>query len=147
MGHWGSGMKRIGIKSIGAALLLAPAAASAEPVYFHKPNVERAAFEADLAECVQLAGGVEAPAQPYVYSPNLYAAAAGAFLAGFMASKQKRQMVGNVLRTCMTDKGYRRVRASDSVSDELGKLDKAERAERLFTLAAAAEPDGKVLPQ
>jgi hypothetical protein len=140
-------MKRPGIKMIAAASLLAPAAASAEPVYFHKPRVERAAFEADLAECVQLAGGVEAPDQPYVYSPNLYAAAAGAFLAGFMASKQRRQMVGNVLRTCMTDKGYRRVRASDAVSDELGKLDRKQREERLFTLASAPEPAGRVLPQ
>lgn len=140
-------MKRAGIRLIAAIALVAPAAATAEPVYFHKPQVERAAFEADLAECVQLAGGVEAPAQPYVYSPNLYAVAAGAFLAGFMASKQKRQMVGNVLRTCMTDKGYRRVRASDQVSDELGKLNRKQREERLFTLASAPEPAGRLLPQ
>jgi hypothetical protein len=141
-------MKRPGIKLIAAAsLLAAPAAASAEPVYFHKPNVERAAFEADLAECVQLAGGVEAPDQPYVYSPNIYAAAAGAFVAAFMAAKQKRKMVGNVLRTCMTDKGYRRVKASDSVSDELGKLNRKQREERLFTLASAPDPAGRLLPQ
>jgi hypothetical protein len=47
----------------------------------------------------------------------------------------------------MTDKGYRRVEATDSVSDELRKLDKAERAARLFTLAASPEPAGQVLPQ
>lgn len=130
-----------------ALLCLAPAAAAAEPVYFHKPDVAREAFEADLAECVELAGGVRRP-QPYVpYSPNVYAAAAGAFLAGFMASKEQRHMVRNVLRTCMTDKGYRRVEASDAVSDELRKLGKAERAERLFGLATAAEPAGRVLPQ
>ena len=140
-------MKRPGIKLLAALLLLAPAAASAEPVYFHKPSVERATFEADLAECVQLAGGVEAPEQPYVYSPNVYAAAAGAFLAGFMAAKQKRQMIGNVLRTCMTDKGYRRVKASEEVSDELEKLNRKQREERLFTLASAAEPAGRLLPQ
>ncbi|MEO7177607.1 MAG: hypothetical protein ABIW83_02075, partial [Allosphingosinicella sp.] len=81
------------------------------------------------------------------YSPNLYAAAAGAFLAGFMASKAERHMTKNVLRTCMTDKGYRRVEATDAVSDDLKKLDKAERAERLFTLAASPEPAGRVLPQ
>ncbi|HEX6375444.1 MAG TPA: hypothetical protein VFZ91_06960 [Allosphingosinicella sp.] len=140
-------MKRAGIKLIAAIAVAAPAAAAAEPVYFHKPLVERAAFEADLAECVQLAGGVEAPDQPYVYSPNLYAAAAGAFLAGFMAAKQKRQMIGNVLRTCMTDKGYRRVRASEEVSDGLKKLSRKQREERLFTLASAAEPAGRLLPQ
>ena len=133
--------------SIAATLLLAPAAAAAEPVYFHKPNVEREAFEADLSECVELAGGVRRPRHLAPYSPNVYAAAAGAFLAGFMAAKEQRHMVKNVLRTCMTDKGYHRVEADDSVSDELRKLDKAERAERLFTLAAAPEPAGRVLPQ
>jgi len=133
--------------SIAALALLAPAAALAEPVYFHKPNVERETFEADLSECVELAGGVRTP-RPYTpYSPNVYAAAAGAFFAGFMASKQERQMTKNVLRTCMTDKGYRRVEATDEVSDELKKLDKAERAARLFTLAASPEPAGRVLPQ
>ncbi|HEX8126176.1 MAG TPA: hypothetical protein VF548_11385 [Allosphingosinicella sp.] len=139
-------MRRAGI-AIAAALALAPVAAAAEPVYFHKPDVERGSFEADLSECVELAGGVRRPV-PYVpYSPNIYAAAAGAFLAGFMASKEQRHMVKNVLRTCMTEKGYRRVKASDSVSDELRKLGKAQRAERLYALAASAEPTGEVLPQ
>lgn len=139
-------MRLIGA-SIAATLLLAPAAASAEPVYFHKPDVEREAFEADLSECVELAGGVRRPRPNMPYSPNIYAAAAGAFLAGFMASKEHRHMIKNVLRTCMTDKGYRRVEATDEVSDELKKLDKAERAARLFTLAASPEPAGRVLPQ
>lgn len=133
--------------SLAASLLLAPCAALAEPVYFHKPNVDREAFEADLSECVELAGGVRVQRQTLPYSPNIYAAAAGAFLAGFMASKEQRHMTKNVLRTCMTDKGYRRVEAADAVSDELKKLDKAERAARLFTLAASAEPAGRVLPQ
>lgn len=130
-----------------AALALAPASALAEPVYFHKPDVAREAFEADLSECVELAGGVRMVRQTVPYTPNIYAAAAGAFLAGFMASKEHRNMTRNVLRTCMTDKGYRRVEATDAVSDELKKLNKAERAERLFTLAASPEPAGRVLPQ
>jgi len=134
--------------SIIAALLLAlPASAFAGPVYFHKAEVPREAFEQDLAECVELAGGVNVQTQYVPYSPSPYAAAAGAFLASIMASKQERHMTKNVLRTCMTDKGYRRVEANDSVSEELKKLNKAERAERLFTLAAAPEPTGKVLPQ
>jgi hypothetical protein len=134
-------------KLLAAMLLLAPAAARAEPVYFHKPEVAREAFEADLSECVGLAGGVRAGPQTMVISANLYAAAAGAFLAAFMASKERRHMTKNVLRTCMTDKGYRRVEATDAVSDELKKLDKAQRAERLFTLASAPEPAGELLPQ
>jgi hypothetical protein len=129
-----------------AFVLLAPTAAGADPVYFHKANVGREAFEADLSECIALAGGVRVQRQD-VYSANMYALAAGAFLSGFMASKERRQMVDNVLRTCMTDKGYRRVRAPDSVSDELKRLTEKQRADRLFTLATAAEPAGKVLPQ
>ncbi|MEA3009831.1 MAG: hypothetical protein QOJ91_1523 [Sphingomonadales bacterium] len=133
--------------SLALSLLAAPGAGLAEPVYFHKPNVDREAFQADLSECVDLAGGVRVQRQALPYSPNLYAAAAGAFLAGFMASKEQRHMTKNVLRTCMTDKGYRRVEATDAVSDELKKLDEAKRAERLFTLAASPEPAGRLLPQ
>jgi hypothetical protein len=132
--------------AIAAMLFLAPTAASADPIYYHKAQVAREAFEADLSECVQLAGGVRV-ARQYVYSPNLYAAAAGAFFAGFMASRERRHMIDNVLRTCMADKGYRRVRASDSVTDSLKRLDPGRRAERLFVLASAAEPVGEVLPQ
>jgi hypothetical protein len=139
-------LRRI-LKSTVAIGLLAPTAAAAEPVYFHKANVERESFEADLSECVELAGGVRVQRQNVPYSPNMYAMAAGAFLAGFMAAKERRHMIGNVLRTCMTDKGYRRVEATDAVSDELKRLDKKARAERLFTLASAAEPAGRLLPQ
>lgn len=137
--------KRVARIACAAAALLLASPAAAEPVYFHKPDVARAAFEADLAECVELAGGVRVKLDT-PYSPNLYAAAAGAFLAGFMRSKMTRKMQGNVLRTCMTDKGYRRVRANEAVEDELERLNEAGRAERLFTLAAAAEPEGKLLP-
>ena len=140
-------MKRHGLKLIGAIALIVPAAAAAEPVYFHKPDVAREAFEADLSECVELAGGVRVQPQTVPYSANMYAMAAGAFMAGFMASKERRHMTKNVLRTCMTDKGYRRVEATDAVSDELKKLDRAERAERLFILASAPEPAGRILPQ
>jgi hypothetical protein len=132
--------------AIAAMLVLAPAAAAAEPIYYHKAEVGREAFEADLSECVQLAGGVRAQPQ-YIYSPNMYAVAAGAFLAGFMSSREKRHMVDNVLRTCMADKGYRRVVAPDAVADSLKRLDAAGRADRLFALASAPEPAGKVLPQ
>ena len=130
-----------------AALLLAvPGAAAAGPVYFHKPGVAREAFEAELSECVALARGVRVAPQ-YVYSPNMYAAAAGAFLAGFMRAGERRRMIENVLRTCMTDKGYRRVEADDAAVASLKKLDDKGRTERLYTLAAAPEPQGKVLPR
>jgi hypothetical protein len=135
-------------KWMAAAVLLAiPGAATAARIYFHKPRVAREAFQADLSECVDLAGGVHRVQPQYVYSPNIYAAAAGAFLAGFMASKERRHMVENVLRTCMTDKGYRRVEASPAATASMKKLDEKAREERLYTLASAPEPDGKVLPR
>jgi hypothetical protein len=140
------GIMRVSSIAMALAALCVAAPASAEPVYYHKANVARGAFEADLAGCVELAGGVRVEAQR-LYSPNMYAMAAGAFMAGFMASKQRRQMTKNVLRTCMTDLGYRRVEATEQAAQELKKLDDEGRAERLFTLAAASEPAGKVLPQ
>jgi hypothetical protein len=128
-------------------VLSIPGAVAAAPIYFHQAGVAREAFQADLSECVDLAGGVHRVQPQYVYSPNLYAAAAGAFLAGFMASKERRHMVENVLRTCMTDKGYRRVEASPAATASIKKLDQKAREERLYTLASAPEPDGKVLPR
>jgi hypothetical protein len=120
--------------------------ASAEPYYFHKPAVERTVFVEDYAECVELAGGVRAP-RYNVYSPNMVAMAAGSFFAGFFGSRERRGMVENVLRTCMADKGYRRVEAPRSVKKELDGLPKHERVERLFALAAASVPVGTVLPR
>jgi hypothetical protein len=137
-----------GTRWIAAAVLLAiPGAAAAAPIYFHKPSVAREAFQADLSECVGLAGGVGRVLPQTVYSPNIYAAAAGAFLAAFMAAKERRHMIDNVLRTCMTDKGYRRVEASQAATASIKKLDQKAREERLYTLASALEPDGKVLPR
>lgn len=133
---------------IAAVVLLAiPGAAAAAPIYFHKPSVAREAFQGNLSECVALAGGVGRVLPQTVYSPNIYAAAAGAFLAGFMAAKERRHMIDNVLRTCMTDKGYRRVEASQAATASIKKLDQKAREERLYTLASAPEPDGKVLPR
>lgn len=129
-----------------ATALACASPAAAEPVYFHKAGVAREAFEADFTECIGLARGIRVQRQNY-YSPNLYASAVGGFLSGFMAAKERRHMTDNVLRTCMADKGYRRVEATDAVADGMKKLDDKARAERLFALAAAPEPEGKVLPQ
>jgi hypothetical protein len=118
-----------------------------EPVYFHKANVRPDAFAADLAYCLDLAKGVRAPAAPYVYTPNLYAAAAAGFFAGIMRSRERRHMIDSVLRTCMTDKGYRRVEATKALGKELDGLSEKARTERFYALAGAPEPEGKVLPQ
>jgi hypothetical protein len=132
--------------AVGMLLTSAPAAAG-EPVYFHKPNVERDAFAADLAYCLDLAKGVRAPAAPYVYTPNLYAAVAAGFFAGIMRSRERRHMIDSVLRTCMADKGYRRIEATKALGKELDRLSENERTERFYALAGTPEPIGEVLPQ
>ncbi|TMJ14690.1 MAG: hypothetical protein E6G94_09045 [Alphaproteobacteria bacterium] len=130
-----------------AVALPVSAAAAGEPVYFYKAAVEREAFAGDLAQCLDLAKGVQAPRMDVPYSPNLYAVAVGAFLAGLTRSRERRHMIDNVLRTCMSDKGYRRVEATKALGKELDGLAEKERVERFYTLASAAEPVGEVLPQ
>jgi hypothetical protein len=82
-----------------------------------------------------------------VYSPNMVAMAASSFFAPFFERSMQRGLTNNVLRTCMADKGYRRVEVSNSEEKRLRKLKAEERVERLFTLAAAPQPEGKVLPR
>ncbi len=129
------------------ALVSLPAAAiAAEPVYFHKANVDRETFVAEFGECNELAGGVRV-ARMNVYSPNMISMAASSFFAPFFEGSMKRGLTNNVLRTCMTDKGYRRVEVSDAEKKTLKSLAAEARVDRLFTLAAAPEAQGKVLPR
>lgn len=129
------------------ALAIVAAPAMAGPVYFHKPAVSRDAFVAEATECEELAAGVQAPAQYQPYAANPYAAGTAAFLAGFMSSREKRGMIDSVLRTCMADKGYRRVELSTAMRRDLSRLSDSARLDRLAALAASAAPDGKVLPR
>lgn len=129
-----------------ACLAYATAAASAPPVYFHKADVDRETFAADFGECNELTGGVRAPRMT-VYSPNMYAMAAGSFFAAFFKGAEQRSMENNVLRTCMADKGYRRVEATGGIRKELKSLKLEARVDRLFALAAAPQAQGKVLPR
>lgn len=132
--------------ALSATLITQAGPAAAEAFYFHKPQVARDAFVGDYEECRELATGVVAP-RLYVYSPDIVTAAAGSFFAGFFASRERRHLVDNVLRTCMADKGYRRISPVSDVRKQLGKLEPAARVERLFALAAAPVPEGKVLPR
>ena len=138
---------RAGAIVIGLAALLAATPASARPIYFHKANVDRDTFAADFAHCEELAGGVRKPAPLVTYSPNMAALAVNSLFNGFFQSKQKRRMINNVVRTCMADKGYRRIEASEELVKELDKLKEEARVERLFAVAGAPEPMGEVLPQ
>ena len=134
--------------AIGLLALIATApTTAAEPVYFHKTDVARDQFASDYARCEKLAGGVEAPPPIATYSPDAYAAAVNSFFNGFFRSREKRHMIENVLRTCMADKGYRRVRASKEMVRDLNRLAEKDRVDRLFALAAAPEPEGELLPR
>lgn len=131
----------------GMCLILCPAAGlAAEPVYFHKAGVDRDTFATEYGECDELAGGVRV-ARMNTYSPNMYAAAAGAFFAPFFEGAERRQKTSNILRTCMADKGYRRVEIAPQLNKELKALEQKQRVDRLFDLAATPEPAGKVQPK
>lgn len=141
-------MRQAWVWRVAAFVMLAVSAPAfgAEPVYFHKAGVERETFVADLTECNELAGGVQVE-RMHVYSPNAVSMATAAFLAPIFEGSMRRGMTNNVLRTCMADKGYRRVEVSDEEEKSLKKLRIEARVERLFTLATAPEPEGKVLPR
>ena len=129
------------------AVTATPASAGARSIYFHKAGVGRDAFAVDALYCQSLAEGVQAPSTYQPYSSNVYAAGTTALLSGFMKSRARRGMTDNVLRTCMADKGYRRIEAPKEIGQALDKLSGTERLERLAELAAADEPQGKVLPR
>ena len=150
LGRVSMGQGRSVLRGVGLGLLAlatATPAAAAEPIYFHQPNVDRDRFASDYAHCEELALGVQAPPPIPAYSADSYSVAANSFFNGFFRSREKRHMVDNVLRTCMADKGYRRVRASKQMVRELNRLPERERVDRLFLLAAAPVPDGEVLPK
>lgn len=138
-------MQKVGL-SIAALAVCAATPVVGRPVFFNKPNVDRATFARDYAECEALAGGVQVQTN-VPYSSNLYTLAAGSFFAGFFGAQQKRAMTDNVLRTCMADKDYRRVEPSDATQKQLRRMNGTQRVDQLFILAAAISPDGKVLPR
>lgn len=130
----------------GLAVFGVAAPAGARPVYYHKPAVEQAAFVSDISGCSDLAAGARAPSYA-TYSPNLVTAGASALFAGFFGSRERRGIIDNILRTCMADKGYRRVEVSPATNRELQRLAPDQRLARLFVLASAAAPAGTVLPR
>lgn len=141
-------MRRIATYVVAAITVMLPGTPllAKAPFYFHKPNVDHVTFVTDFSECNELAGGVRAPHYS-TYSSNMYAMAASSFFAGFFGSREKRSMTDNVLRTCMADKGYRRVEASSDLMKDLNGMEEKERVDRLFVLAASSQPIGKMLPK
>lgn len=127
------------------AAVFCPVAARAEaPYYFNKAGVEREAYVADIAECAELAGGVRV-ASTFVYSPNIYAQAVGSLFSGIMKGAEERRLERRVERTCMADKGYRRLTIAKDVAQSIRKLEGETRVARLFELAAASTPIGTEL--
>lgn len=140
MRHW---MRAIVTASL---LFVGTAASAAKPFYFWQAKVDEAVFLADYGECEELAGGVERQRTTTPYTPNLYAQAAASLFSGFMNARARRDLQESVLRTCMADKGYRRVEVDDATRRELKTLEGDERVARLFALATQDEPSGEVLP-
>jgi len=71
--------------------------------------------------------------------------AIGWLFAGLAAGAELRRKVSRIERTCMADKGYRRLALDKDANREIGKLEGAARHERMFALVAAENPNGKVL--
>lgn len=132
------------VASIGLSL---PAIAHAdEPYYYNRAGITRESYMADANECAELAGGVSVQT-PYTYAPNMYAAAATAFFSGLMKSSERRRLQNKVERTCMADKGYRRLSIGKDQASALKALDEKSRLDRLFELAASTSPLGTELPE
>jgi hypothetical protein len=132
---------------LAAALSAVPTAAeAAEPYYFNKAGVSRETYVADVGECTELAGGVRVQRQ-YMYTPNMYAAAAAGLFSGLMQGAERRRLHDAVERTCMADKGYRRLTVAKDMLKSLKELRDEARLARLLELAASPSPVGKVLPE
>ena len=140
---------RFSLAALAAVPLLAMSApaAAGEPYYFHKPNVDRATYVEDATFCMELAGGVEPADMPYVYTPNLYAAAFVGLLGGIMKSRTRRAHSEQVERTCMADRGYNRITIAKAALRRVRNLEGGERTEALFALAAAPQAQGEELPE
>jgi hypothetical protein len=136
----------LGMLAMPLVVASSPAAAG-EPYYFHKPGVDRATYVADATFCLELAGGVEAPGTPYVYTPNLYAAAFVGLLGGIMNSRTQRAHSQQVERTCMADRGYARITIDKASLKRVRNLEGEARMDAMFELAAAPVPHGKELPE
>lgn len=132
-----------------AATLLGATAASAGPrYYFNKPGVPLETYMADIAECGELAGGARAKDVYVPYSPNPWAAGAGAFFGALMRGAETRRLRASIERTCMADKGYRRMEVETAVIKEIETLpNEKARLERLFALASSDKPIGKRVPE
>lgn len=135
---------------IGAVLALGLVAtpAFAEPYYYHQPGIDREQYAKDVAICRDLAGMGEAKRLSVPYSTNIYATMAGAFLGGFLNSREQRRHEQAIERTCMADKSYTRVSIHKKELKRIRKLESDEaRIDALFVLAAAPEPVGEELPE
>lgn len=139
MGRW-----RIAVAAV--SVLLPAAAHAGEPYYFNKAGVTREAYVADVGECAELAGGVRVAPQ-YVYTPNLYAAAAAGLFSGLMQGAERRRLHAAVERTCMADKGYRRLTIDKDALKSIRSLEEQARLDRLFELASSHAPIGTELPE
>ena len=137
-------LSRLARYGLATTVLFIAVPAAASGYYFNKPGVSREAYMADVAECMELAGGARASSVFVPYSANPYAAGAGAFFAGIMRSRERRRLQTSVERTCMADKGYGRFEVSSSVLREIRAIPgEEERLNRLFGLASSHEPIGR----
>jgi hypothetical protein len=134
------------VAAVVASAVMPAAASAGEPYYFNRAGVTRDVYVADVNECAELAGGVRV-ARQYVYTPNLYAAAAAGLFSGLMQGAERRRLHAAVERICMADKGYRRLTIDKAALKSIRELEEGPRLDRLFDLASSSTPLGPELPE
>jgi hypothetical protein len=140
-------MRKAVLATLIGACAASPAWAGGQYYYYHKAGVTRDVFRAEKVECEEMALGAHPARIQQPYTSNPYAAGAGAFMAGFMRSRERRHMYETNERRCMASKGYVRIAVDKQVVKEVGRLEGEARIDRMAEMAAAERPLGPELPE
>lgn len=149
---------------VAIASIAAPAYAAGS-YYFNKPGISREIYVADVSECRELAGDPinkhkNDNKNVYVNNEKVFTVRHQNTTAGYVGlgitdavivaliSGESRKLKRVVERTCMADKGYRRMQLDDSAVREIKMINNdRERADKFFSLAASENPLGKELTE
>ena len=121
---------------------VATPAVAGEPYYFQKAGVAPEAYVRDVAACRDTASA-QADRVEAAQRASVDAAASVQLLAGFLNSRNEREVQLANVSTCMAGKGYARVVMDETAFRKIRMLESNDaRLEALFALAAANEAGG-----
>ena len=147
---------RMTLWAVSAASIAVTPAMARDHYYFSKPGVSRDSYVEEVSECSELAGGVSYrrihSGPVFVTYQNTTAGTVGAglglILGGILASSEARRAARRVHevveRTCMADKGYRRMKVDKAFLRDVEAIkDERARIDRFFDFASAEHPAGQ----